>query len=165
MIKKIFFSLLLMLVCINVYAANDEYFYYDSETGEYVAVYDVSIVNSKNSVSVDGGYAVVDNVSFINNADVISVVDGTMEIVGCYFLNNSNVVDLKSAYDVFISDSTFINNTDIINTFYSTLTVNNTSFKGSDAGSYCVNLVDSNAKIYSSKFNEVNLNERNKRFW
>ena len=126
-------------------------------TGEYVAVYDVSIVNSKNSVSVDGGYAVVDNVSFINNADVISVVDGTMEIVGCYFLNNSNVVDLKSAYDVFISDSTFINNTDIINTFYSTLTVNNTSFKGSDAGSYCVNLVDSNAKIYSSKFNEVNL--------
>ena len=126
-------------------------------TGEYVAVYDVSIVNSKNSVSVDGGYAVVDNVSFINNADVISVVDGTMEIVGCYFLNNYNVVDLKSAYDVFISDSTFINNTDIINTFYSTLTVNNTSFKGSDAGSYCVNLVDSNANIYSSKFDEINL--------
>ena len=126
-------------------------------TGEYVAVYNVSIVNSKNSVSVDGGYAVVDNVSFINNADVISVVDGTMEIVGCYFLNNSNVVDLKSAYDVFISDSTFINNTDIINTFYSTLTVNNTSFKGSDAGSYCVNLVDSNANIYSSKFDEINL--------
>ncbi len=126
-------------------------------TGEYVAVYDVSIVNSQNSVSVNGGYAVVDNVLFINNTDVISVVDGTMEIVSCYFLNNSNVVDLKSAYDVFISDSTFINNTDIINTFYSTLTVNNTNFKGSDAGSYCVNLVDSNAKIYSSKFNEVNL--------
>uniref|UniRef100_UPI0025E063D0 right-handed parallel beta-helix repeat-containing protein n=1 Tax=uncultured Methanobrevibacter sp. TaxID=253161 RepID=UPI0025E063D0 len=82
-------------------------------TGEYVAVYDVSIFNSKNTVSVDGGYAAFDNVSFISNADVISVVDGTMEIVGCYFLNNSNVVDLKSAYDVFISDSTFINNTNI----------------------------------------------------
>ena len=126
-------------------------------TGEYVAVYDVSIVNSKNTVSVDGGYAAVDNVSFISNADVISVVDGTVEIVGCYFLNNSNVVDLKSSYDVFISDSTFINNTDIINAFYSTLTVNNTSFKGNDVGTYCVSLIDSNAEIYSSKFNEVNL--------
>lgn len=126
-------------------------------TGEYVAIYDVSIVNSKNTVSVDGGYAAFDNVSFINNTDVISVVDGTVEIVGCYFLNNSNVVDLKSAYDVFISDSTFINNTDIINAFYSTLTVENTSFKGNDVGSYCVNLIDSNAEIRSSKFNEVNL--------
>ena len=125
-------------------------------TGEYVAVYDVSIVNSKNTVSVDGGYAAFDNVSFISNADVISVVDGTVEIVGCYFLNNSNVVDLKSAYNVFISDSTFINNTDIINAFYSTLTVNNTSFKG-NVDSYCVSLIDSNAEIYSSKFNEVNL--------
>ncbi len=126
-------------------------------TGEYVAIYDVSIVNSKNTVSVDGGYAAFDNVSFINNTDVISVVDGTVEIVGCYFLNNSNVVDLKSAYDVFISDSTFINNTDIINAFYSTLTVENTSFKGNDVGTYCVSLIDSNAKIHSSKFNEVNL--------
>ena len=126
-------------------------------TGEYVAVYDVSIFNSKNTVSVDGGYAAFDNVSFISNADVISVVDGTMEIVGCYFLNNSNVVDLKSSYDVFISDSTFINNTNIINAFYSTLTVNNTSFKGNDVGTYCVSLIDSNAEIYSSKFDEVNL--------
>ena len=125
-------------------------------TGEYVVVYDVSIVNSKNTVSVDGGYAAFDNVSFISNTDVISVVDGTVEIVGCYFLNNSNVVDLKSAYNVFISDSTFINNTDIINAFYSTLTVNNTSFKG-NVDSYCVSLIDSNAEIYSSKFNEVNL--------
>lgn len=88
---------------------------------------------------------------------MISVVDGAVEIVGCYFLNNSNVVDLKSAYDVFISDSTFINNTNIINAFYSTLIVNNSSFKGSDVGSYCVNLIDSNAEIYSSKFDEVNL--------
>ena len=126
-------------------------------TGEYVAVYDVSIVNSKNTVSVDGGYAAFDNVSFISNTDVISVVDGSMEIVGCYFLNNSNVVDLKSAYDVFISDSTFINNTNIINAFYSTLTVNNNSFKGNDVGTYCVSLIDSTAEIHSSKFNEVNL--------
>ncbi|WP_295115897.1 right-handed parallel beta-helix repeat-containing protein, partial [uncultured Methanobrevibacter sp.] len=125
--------------------------------GEYVAVYDVSIFNSKNTVSVDGGYAAFDNVSFISNADVISVVDGSMEIVGCYFLNNSNVVDLKSAYDVFISDSTFINNTNIINAFYSTLTVNNNSFKGNDVGTYCVSLIDSTAEIHSSKFNEVNL--------
>jgi hypothetical protein len=126
-------------------------------TGEYVAVYDVSIVNSINSISIDGGYAAVDNISFINNSNVISVVEGDMEIVDCYFLNNSNVVDLKSAYEVFISNSTFVNNTDIINAVYSIVIINNTNFISDDAGSYCVNLIDSNAEIYSSRFNEVNL--------
>ena len=125
--------------------------------GEYVAVYDLSIVNSINSILIDGGYAAVDNISFINNADVISVVAGNMEILGCYFRNNSNVVDLDSAYEVFISNSTFVNNTDIINASYSVVVINNTNFIGNDVGSYCVYLADSNAKIYSSKFNEVNL--------
>lgn len=125
--------------------------------GEDVVVSDVSIVNSKNSISINGGNAVFNNISFISNTDVISVVDGGAEILGGYFLNNTNAIDLKSAYDVFISNSTFINNTNIINAFYSILTINNTSFKGSDVGTYCVSLTDSNAEIYSSKFDEINL--------
>ena len=49
MIKKIFFSLLLMLVCINVYATNDEYFYYDSERVEEMWITKISSEQSQST--------------------------------------------------------------------------------------------------------------------
>lgn len=42
MIKKIFFSMLLMLVCIPVFAANEAYFYYDSERVEEMWITKIS---------------------------------------------------------------------------------------------------------------------------